>query len=230
MQMQMTLMGHFRELKRRIVWSLVYFCTAVAAGFWIAPFLQDAIMAPITKVWADPQMIYTGIADGLSIEFSLAGLFALIASLPFFLWQMWAYVSPALRRAERKIAAGALVMSPVLFAAGAAFAYFALLPMMFRFFLSVGGDAALLPNMKNYLSFSIGILRSFGLAFQMPLVLILLNRAGIFSRRQIARLGRYAVVTIFVIAAVLTPPDIVSQVALALPLIALFALSFLFMK
>jgi sec-independent protein translocase protein TatC len=102
---------------------------------------------------------------------------------------------------------------------------------MFRFFISIGGtDVALMPNMKNYLSFSVDMLKAFGLAFQFPLVLIMLNRAGIVSRKQILSASRYAIVGIFIIAAVLTPPDIVSQVALAAPLLLLFTASLVFIK
>jgi sec-independent protein translocase protein TatC len=227
--MKMTLLGHFMELKKRIVWSLLVFCAAFAAGLWLAPRLQSFVAAPLLDLPDAPAMIMTGIADGLSVEFSLAGLFALAAAFPFFLWQMWLFAAPALKKGERRIAAPLLVLSPVLFLAGAAFAYYFLLPAMFRFFIGMSGAAVLAPNLKSYLSFSIDMLAAFGLAFQLPLILALLNRAGIFSRGQIWRAGRYIIVGIFVVAAILTPPDIISQVALALPLAALFALSFLFM-
>jgi sec-independent protein translocase protein TatC len=213
-----------------VVWSLAFFCAAFAAGFFISDFLQSIVTAPLFGVWDRPAMIYTGIADGLTIQFSLAGLFALFASTPFVLYQIWKYVSPALKKDERKIALPILLLSPVLFLLGAAFAYFVLLPLMFRFFLDVAPDsAAMMPNVKNYLTFSVDLLKAFGFAFQLPLVLVLLNRTGVFSRRQIVSWGRYMVVGIFVFAAVLTPPDVVSQIALALPLVLLFGLSFLFM-
>jgi sec-independent protein translocase protein TatC len=223
-------MQHFLELKSRVVWSMLFFAAAFGIGFYFVQDLQDVIMYPLLDVWENPRMIYTGIADGIGIEFSLAGLFALILSIPFWLWQLWKYVSPALKKGERRIAVPILILSPVLFAAGAAFAYYALLPLMFRFFLEIGNsDIMMMPNMKNYLSFSIEILEAFGIAFQLPLILILLNRAQVFSRKQILSAGRYIVVAIFALAAILTPPDVISQIALALPLCALFGLSFLFM-
>jgi sec-independent protein translocase protein TatC len=228
--MKMTLMGHFKELRNRAICSLLFFAAAFAVGFWFVPWMENIIMSPLLDVWSRPTMIYTGIADGLGIEFSLAGLFALLVSAPVWMWHLWRYVSPALGKNERKIGFSILVASPLLFAAGVLFAYYVLLPLMFRFFLEVGSaDVAMMPNMKNYLSFSTGILKAFGFAFQLPLALVLFNRAGIFSRGQILSAGRYVIIAIFAIAAILTPPDIISQIALALPLVALFGLSFLFM-
>ncbi|MDR1071667.1 MAG: twin-arginine translocase subunit TatC [Rickettsiales bacterium] len=227
---KMTLMQHFRELKNRVIWSMLFFAVAFGVGFYFVPDLQAAVMTPLLDVWANPKMIYTGIADGLGIEFSLAGLFALLLSAPFWLWQTWRYVSPALKKDEKKIAVPILLLSPALFVAGAVFAYYILLPIMFRFFLDIGvAGVEMMPNMKDYLSFSIEILKAFGLAFQLPLLLVLLNRAHVFSRGQILAACRYIVIAIFVVAAALTPPDIISQIALALPLCALFGLSFLFM-
>ncbi|MDR1826189.1 MAG: twin-arginine translocase subunit TatC [Rickettsiales bacterium] len=227
---KMTLMQHFRELKRRVVWSLAFFCAAFAMGLFVADALQSIITAPLFDVWAEPTMIYTGIADGLAIQFSLAGLFALFISAPFVLYQVWRYVSPALKRDEKKIAVAVLLASPILFLSGASFAYFILLPIMFAFFLQIAPEtAAMMPNVKTYLVFSLDLLKAFGLAFQFPLILILLNRTGVLSKKQLASMGRYFIVGIFIVAAVLTPPDIVSQIALALPLVVLFGLSFLFM-
>ena len=228
--MKMTLMQHFKELKSRVVWSLAVFILAFIAGLYIAPLLQEFITAPLFEVWENPSMIYTGIADGLTVQFSLAGLFALLVSMPFILWQLWRYAAPALKKNEKKIAIPILIMSPVLFLSGAAFAYFVLMPIMFSFFIEVAGDsAAMMPNVKNYLSFSVDLLKAFGLAFQFPLILVLLNRAGMVSKRQIFSKGRYIIVGIFILSAMLTPPDIISQIVLALPLVALFGLSFLFM-
>lgn len=228
--MKMTLMGHFRELKRRVVWSLLFFCSAFVAGLYMAPVLQDFIVRPLIGVLPDPAMIYTGIADAFALQFSMAGLFAMLVSIPFVLWHAWAYVSPGLKNGEKKIAVPILILSPMLFISGAAFAYFILFPIIFKFFVEIGGpDISMLPNAVDYLSFSIGMLKAFGFAFQFPLILVLLNRSGLASRKQILSAARYIIVGVFVISAILTPPDIISQIALAAPLIVLFGLSFLFM-
>jgi len=227
---KMTLLHHFVELKNRVIWSLAVFVAAFIVGFYIAPMLQDFILAPLFGVWDNPFMIYTGIADGLTVQFSLAGLFALLVSIPFVLWQLWKYIAPALKKDEKKLAIPILLASPILFLMGAGFAYFILMPIMFGFFIDVAGSSAtMMPNVKSYLSFSVDLLKAFGFAFQFPLVLVLLNRAGVVSKQQIFSKGRYIIVGIFILSAILTPPDVVSLIALALPLIALFGLSFLFM-
>lgn len=127
-----------------------------------------------------------------------------------------------------------LVASPVLFLAGASFAFYILFPVAFRFFVELNQSApvpsVLMPAVRDYLAFAIGLLKIFGVAFQMPLVLILLNRVGLLPRRVAMRARRYAVVIIVVVAAILTPPDIVSQVMLAVPMWLLFEASLLFMR
>jgi sec-independent protein translocase protein TatC len=228
--MKMTLMAHFRELRSRIIWSAVFFTAMFLIGLYISPFLRSIITAPLFEVWDNPSMIMTGIADGMMVEFDMAGLFAVFLSIPFFLWQLWRYVSPGLKDNERKIILPIVIMSVILFLAGMAFAYFVLLPIMFKFFMSYGTEnITIMPDMKNYLAFSIELLKAFGLSFQFPLILVILNRAGVLSRKKIISLSRYIIVAIFVIGAALTPPDVVSQLAMSLPMVLLFGLSLLFM-
>lgn len=228
--MKQTLLQHFSELKKRILWVVLFFVLAFAVGFYLSPFLQSIIAAPLFSVWDSPVMIYTGISDGLTVQFSMAGFFAIFISAPVILFQVWMYISPALKKNEKKIAVPILIMSPLLFLLGAIFAYFVLLPIMFRFFIETASETAvMMPNVKNYIAFSIELLKAFGLAFQFPLVLVLLNKANVVSKKQVMSIGRYIVVGVFVLAAVLTPPDIVSQIALAVPMILLFGLALLFM-
>ena len=150
------------------------------------------------------------------------------------LWHIWAFVAPGLRKNEKKLIWPILVMSPILFALGAAFAFYLLLPFVFKFFIDLNQTspvpAVMLPIAKDYLGFAIGMLKVFGVAFQLPLVLVLLNRIGVLSKYRAVKLRRYAIVFIVIIAAVLTPPDVVSQIILALPMWALFEISLLFMK
>ncbi|MDR2770239.1 MAG: twin-arginine translocase subunit TatC [Rickettsiales bacterium] len=228
--MKMTIAGHFRELRRRIIWCLLAFAAAFFAGLSAAPLMRDFLSAPLLDAMGENAMIMTGVADGLSVEFSMAGLFAMCAAIPFFLQQLWAYAAPALKQKEKKIAIGIILASPLLFCAGAAFAYFVLLPAMFKFFISISAGAALTPDMKNYLEFSVGMMKAFGMSFQLPLALVMLNRAGAMPKKRILSAARYATVGIFVFAAAITPPDIVSQIALAAPLWLLFAMSLLFLK
>lgn len=231
---KMTLMQHFSELRRRILWTAVVFVGALIVGWYLSPWLQEFLTAPLLGVWQEGAFIYTGLSDGLMIRFSLAVLFGLLVVIPFALWQIWAFVAPGLHRNERNFIWPILIMSPILFIAGAAFAFYILFPFVFRFFIDLNMSspvpAVILPGARDYLSFAIGLLKVFGIAFQLPLVLVLLNRIGVLPRSRVVKMRRYAIVIIVVIAAVLTPPDVVSQILLALPMLALFELSILFMR
>ncbi|MGI5845687.1 MAG: twin-arginine translocase subunit TatC [Alphaproteobacteria bacterium] len=231
---KMTLLQHFAEFRRRLVWILIIFAVAFGLGWFAAPFIQEFLIEPLISVWPNGSMIYIGLTDGLMIQFYLATLFAIFITIPFILWHIWAFVAPGLHKNEKHFIAPILVLSPVLFLIGAAFAFYILFPVVFKFFINLNQSSpvptAFLPNTKDYLTFSIGLLKIFGIAFQLPLFMVLLNRVGILSKRTALKSRRYAIVIIFIIAAVLTPPDVVSQCMLAIPLIALFELALLFMK
>ena len=231
---QMTLMQHFSELRRRILWIALVFLCALVVGWYVAPFIQQLLTAPLLGVWGDGALIYTGLSDGLMIRFSLAGLFAMVVIGPVVLWHMWAFVAPGLKKNERGVVFPMLIMSPILFLVGAGFAFYFLFPVVFKFFIELNRaapvPAVLLPVARDYLTFAIRLLKVFGVAFQLPLVLVLLNRIGVLERSSVLKMRRYAIVLIVVLAAVLTPPDVVSQVMLALPMWALFEISILFMR
>ncbi len=230
----MTLVQHFSELRRRILWCLLIFVIAFCAGLFFAPYMQDFLTQPLLSVWPNATLLYSGLADGMMIQLSLALMFALIVILPVVLWHVWAYVAPGLHENERRFIWPILVMSPVLFVLGAAFAFWVLFPMAFKFFVELNQvapvPAVLMPAVRDYLGFAIGMLRVFGVAFQLPLVMVLLNRIGVLSRSRVIKMRRYAIVAIVVVAAVLTPPDVISQVLLALPMWLLFEASVFFMR
>lgn len=230
---KMTLYQHMSELRHRILWCAVIFLASFVAGWYMSPFLHQILARPLMRVWADGTMLYTGITDGLMIRLSLASMFALVLTMPAVLWNLWAFVSPGLKRNERNIVWPIVVASPILFCVGVAFAYFVLFPFAFKFFIELNDaspvNAMMLPAARDYLGLAVGMLKMFGVAFQLPLFLVLLNRVGLLSRARVVKMRRYAIVAIVVAAAVLTPPDVVSQVLLALPLWALFEISILFM-
>lgn len=230
----MTLVQHFSEMRRRVLWCLLIFVLAFCAGLFFAPYMQDFLTQPLLGVWPNATLLYSGLADGMMIQLSLALMFALVVILPVVLWHIWAYVAPGLRENERRFIWPILIMSPVLFVVGAAFAFWGLFPMAFKFFVELNQvapvPAVLMPAVRDYLGFAIGMLRVFGIAFQLPLVMVLLNRIGVLSRSRVIKMRRYAIVAIVVVAAILTPPDIISQVLLALPMWLLFEASVFFMR
>lgn len=213
---------------------VLIFLVAFVGGWYVAPAVQVLLTRPLLDVWADGVLLYSGVTDGLMIRFSLAALVAIVVVIPAALWHVWAFVAPGLRDTERRFIWPVLVASPVLFILGAVFAFYFLFPMTFKFFLELnqGLDVpnVLLPVARDYLTFAIGMLKVFGVAFQLPLLMVLLNRIGVLHKTQVIKMRRYAIVAIVVVAAVLTPPDIVSQVLLAIPMWLLFEISILFMR
>lgn len=232
--MKMTLMQHFSELRRRILWTALVFVFAFAFGWIVSNRVELFLSAPLMSVWNDAALLYTEITDGLMIQFSLATLIAMIISVPVLLWHIWAYIAPGLHKNEKQFLIPIFLFSPLLFILGAAFAFYVLFPFVFKFFLEINESATvptvLLPSIKGYLAFSVGLLKVFGLAFQLPLVLVGLNRIGLLSKQAAIKSRRYVIIGVFVLAAILTPPDVLSQVLLALPMLLLFEISLFFMR
>ena len=231
---KMTMMQHFTELRHRILWTFAAFVGALLVGWWLSPFVQDFLTAPLMNIWPGGAMLYSGITDGFMIRMSLAFLVAIVVVIPFAMWQIWEFVAPGLKKNERNFIFPILILSPILFILGAGFAFYILLPFVFRFFIELNESApvasVMLPVARDYLSFSIGMLRVFGIAFQLPLVMVMLNRMGMLPRERVLKMRRYAIVFIVILAAVVTPPDIVSQILLAVPMWLLFESSILFMR
>jgi sec-independent protein translocase protein TatC len=232
--MKMTLMQHFSELRRRILWCALVFVLAFVFGWCVSDYVELFLTAPLMRVWNDTTLLYTGLTDGLMIQFSLATLVALIITIPVCLWHIWAFIAPGLHKNEKQFLLPIFIISPLLFIMGAGFAFYVLLPFVFNFFIELNESAnvptVLMPAITGYLAFSIGLLKIFGLAFQLPLVMVLLNKIGLLSKQTAIKSRRYIIVGIFIVAAVLTPPDIVSQILLALPMLLLYEISLLFMN
>lgn len=232
--MKMTLIQHFAELRRRILWCALMFVLAFCFGWIVSPYVELFLTQPLLNVWEDGALLYTGVTDGLMIQFSLATLIALLVTVPVLMWHIWAYIAPGLHRNEKQFLVPIFLLSPILFIAGAAFAFYVLFPVVFRFFIELNENAQIptvfMPAVSGYLAFSIGMLKLFGIAFQLPLVLVGLNRVGLLSKESVIKSRRYVIIFIFIFAAMLTPPDVVSQILLALPMLLLFEISILFMR
>lgn len=232
--MKMTLMQHFSELRRRILWCALVFVIAFGFGWVVSDYVELFLTAPLMRVWNDTTLLYTGLTDGLMIQFSLATLVALIITIPVCLWHIWAFIAPGLHKNEKQFLLPIFIISPMLFVIGAGFAFYVLLPFVFNFFIELNESSnvptVLMPAITGYLAFSIGLLKIFGLAFQLPLVMVLLNKIGLLSKQVAIKSRKYIIVGIFIVAAVLTPPDIVSQILLALPMLLLYEISLLFMN
>jgi sec-independent protein translocase protein TatC len=226
---KMPLLDHLIELRRRLLWSVV----ALAIGFFICLYFARDIFAflaqPLLKA-GQGKIIYTDIFEAFFVEIKVAFFSAMMLAFPVIATQIWRFVAPGLYANEKKAFLPFLLMTPVLFTAGAAMAYYVAMPVALKFLLGFSGDVGgiqqeALPGVGNYLGFVMKFLFGFGVAFLLPVLLMLLERAGIVTLAQLKAGRRYAVVGIAAVSAVLTPPDILSQILLLVPMYLLYELA-----
>ena len=223
------LLDHLIELRRRLLWSVAALAVAFAGCLYFARPIFAFLVQPLIAAGQN-RLIFTAVFEAFFVEIKVAFFAALMIAFPIIASQLWLFVAPGLYAKEKKAFLPFLVMTPVLFLAGAALAYYVAMPLALHYLLGYQGNIGgiqqeALPGVGNYLDFSTRFIFGFGVAFLLPVLLMLLERAGLVTRRQLKRGRRYAIVVAFVIAAVLTPPDVVSQLLLAVPLVALYEVS-----
>jgi sec-independent protein translocase protein TatC len=229
---KLPLTAHLQELRKRLILSFI----AVGAGFVFCYAFAESIFnilaAPLIKMMpTGGSLIFISVAEAFFTYMKVAFIAGLILTSPFVLYQIWAFVAPGLYQKEKKYVVPFVLGGSVFFALGVLFGYFVALPVGFRFLLGYATDFIKpMPSMKEYLSFSIKFLLAFGLVFEFPVVLVLLARIGVVDAKTLARQRKYAILLIFIFAAVMTPPDLISQVLMALPLMGLYELSILLSK
>ena len=182
-------------------------------------------------------MIFTGLAEAFFTRLKVAFYAALFVAFPLISIQIWKFVAPGLYKGEQRAFLPFLIATPILFTAGGALVYYVVIPLAWRFFLGFeqpGGDGALPIQLEarvgEYLSLIIKLIFAFGISFQLPVLLVLLNRAGLMTLETLKKGRRYAIVMAFAFAAVMTPPDVISQIGLGIPIILLYELSILFIQ
>jgi sec-independent protein translocase protein TatC len=226
-EQKLPLTSHLQELRKRLILSFI----AVGAGFVICyTFSQplfDILSKPLLKIMPEgSSLIFTSVAEAFFTYMKVAFIAGIILASPFVLYQVWAFVAPGLYRHEKKYVIPFVAAGTLFFVLGILFAYFVAIPVGFKFLLGYATDFIKpMPSMKEYLSFSIKFLLTFGLVFEFPVVLVLLARIGVVDAKTMARHRKYAILLIFIFAALMTPPDIISQLLMAIPLMGLYELS-----
>lgn len=219
--------AHLEELRSRLIKSFV----AVTIGFLASYFFKEQIFQlltmPLVKVMKEgDHLIYTNLPEAFFTFLKAAFISGIMLASPYLLYQFWMFVAPGLYDKEKRFVLPILSLSTLFFLGGALFGYFVVFPIGFEFFLSFASETIRpMPSMKEYLGFSSKLLLAFGVAFELPLVLTFLAKLGIVSVDLLKRYRKYAILLFFVGSAILTPPDVVTQVFMALPMMLLYELS-----
>lgn len=233
----MPLLEHLMELRTRLIWSIAAFILCFIGAYVFSNRIYFFLAEPLAGVLRsqgnpDPHLIYTQLYEAFFTRIKVAFFAGAFIAFPIIANQIWLFVAPGLYRSEKRALLPFLIATPVLFVLGAALAYYFVFPFAWRFFASfqsqTGGGGVpieLLPRVSEYLDLVMKLIFAFGLTFELPVLLTLLAKVGIVSSKGLRRFRRYAYVGMFVIAAILAPPDVITQTGLALPLIALYEIS-----
>lgn len=219
--------AHLEELRSRLIYCFVAVFIGFAISYFFKEKLFDILVAPLVKVMGQGDtLIYTGLPEAFFTFLKVSFLAGLLIASPVIIYQFWMFVAPGLYTKEKKLLLPIIFLSSFFFIGGSLFGYFIVFPYGFQFFLGFATETIRpLPSMKEYLSFSSKLLLAFGLVFELPLVITFLAKLGIVSVEFLKKNRKYALLLFFIGAAIITPPDVVTQIMMAIPLMILYEIS-----
>ena len=231
---------HVTELRTRVLLSCLTIILATSICYYFSEQICFWLVQPLQELYRAEQgrrFIFTGLMDAFLIHLKLSCYFGLALSFPYIISQVYLFVAPALYKREKTIILPVIICAPLLFLLGVWIAYFFVMPSAWKFFLSfeTSGGLQKLPilleaKLDDYLNLTLDLMLGFGLAFQLPIVIVLLVKCGIIGVQTLSAYRKYVIVLIFIVAAIMTPPDVISQLILAIPMVALYEISLLVCK
>lgn len=225
---EMTLTEHLNELRKRLIRSFIAVFVGFLACYAFAEQLFDILMEPMVQVLHNSNFIYTYPPEAFFTYLKISFVAGFFLVSPYLFYQAWLFVAPGLYQNERKYLVPIAIFSAVFFTVGALFGYFVVFPFGFEFFASYSTDKIVFtPKLSEYLSFALKLLFAFGVVFELPLVIFFLARLGLVTAQGLRRVRKYAILVIFIVAAILTPPDVFTQTLMAGPMILLYELGIL---
>jgi sec-independent protein translocase protein TatC len=234
------LLHHLLELRQRLIYALIGFFIAFILCYTFSEQIFRFLVQPLATLLQEKgqrRLIYTGLTEAFLTYIKVSAFAAAFLSFPVVASQLWMFIAPGLYRQERKVFVPLLIATPLLFLIGAAFAYYVIFPVAYTFFLSfeTPGSTGQLPiqleaKVNEYLSFVMRLIFAFGISFELPVLLTLLANVGMVTSQGLITKWRFAVVGIFIVAAIVTPPDMLSMVGLAIPLIVLYGISIIMVR
>jgi len=223
----MSILDHLEELRNRLIKIFIASALGFAVCYWMSEWLFSLLMKPLLDALPGKKLIFTGVTEGFFTYLKVGIIAGIFLVSPYIIYQIWAFVAPGLFKKEKKILIPISIISAVFFVGGALFGYFVVFPYGFQFLIGKFSSEFVqaMPSIKEFLSLATKMLIAFGIIFELPLVILVLSRLGIVNHKMLRKYQKYAILATFVVGAMLTPPDVITQAMMAGPLIILYEIS-----